>query len=208
MLLTLDSGLSLTHASGIYSFQYLFAICGKISAGLLVQLVPRRLLFAAPPFFFCFSHLILLELAEGVDVRDWRAVVASVAVTRSAPRLVAFAIVYGSSFGLTHSLLTVQPVHLFGRVHLPYFQTLLMAFYVIGVSAGQAGSGWLYDASGERYGPPLLITFAVSAANFVFCQVLGGARGFSGRGPEEDAPRANGRCNGSSSPKKNGLPLV
>ena len=273
LMLTLDAGLSLTRASALYSLQYVCAICGKLSVGLLVRIAPRRMLFALPPLVFCLSHLLLFEPPGGWLRCEWQLLLTwpwtemmgahtadaaeavangpqkalhagwarNFAITTSTPRLLAFAATckstlhrdtasracahsyiprsrfaslsrrlsffrslgllpplllstspplalaaamctYGGadglSFGLTHSLLTVQPAHLFGRRHLPYFQTILMATYVVGVSAGQVASGWAYDAGGEAYGPALMLTFAVSAANVIFCHLVGGARGW------------------------------
>jgi MFS family permease len=181
LMLTLDAGKPLTQASAIYSLQYALAVTGKLSCGFLVGLLPRRLLFTCAPLAFCASHFVLLELgAPG----------GTLAVTHSLPRLLAFAGVYGLSFGLTHSLITMQPAQLFGRVHLPYFQTMLQSVYVIGSAAGQVGTGWAYDASGS-YALPLQLTLAASVANMVLCQLVGCAQAAEDEGVP--APRKGGR---------------
>ena len=188
--------MTLPEASALYSLQYLAAIVGKLAVGYLVRAVPRRLNFTAAPIAFTLAHLLLVEppggwahpfapsgpaAAAAVPAGALPSLLAWARVLRvatSQTRRLSFAFVYGSSFGVTHSLLTVQPAHLFGRLHLPYLQTLLMATYVLGVSAGQVGSGWAYDAAGERYGPALLLTFGVSIVNVACCQVLAGAKGW------------------------------
>lgn len=192
LVLQLDAHKSLSEASAYYSLQYAFAIVGKVSSGALMRLVPRRLFFLLGPLVFCLVHVLLLEPTTGAS----NAVLAlppalshalaavgasSIRVTTSSTRFRAFAVLYGLSFGLTHSMLTIQPAHLFGRVHLPYLQTIAKAVDVAGVSLGQIGSGWLYDATGS-YAGPLLLTFGVSALNVVSCSVLACAPGVEERG--------------------------
>jgi hypothetical protein len=72
LMLTLDAGLSLTRASALYSLQYVCAICGKLSVGLLVRIAPRRMLFALPPLVFCLSHLLLFEPPGGWLRCEWQ----------------------------------------------------------------------------------------------------------------------------------------
>lgn len=198
--------------------QYSMAICGKVSAGLLVPLTPRWMLFTLPPLLFCASHLILLELADGAphpgghpgggtslgnepfsSGRPWWP---DLAITRSTPRLYIFACVYGLSFGLTHSLLTMQPVYLFGRLRLAYFQNLAAATSIVGIAIGQASTGYLYDASGGRYGPALLVTFVVSAINAAVCIVIGSKRGI-----DDEASPVGRTCSDSISNGAGGLRL-
>ena len=195
LMMRLDGGKSLTQASALYSLEYAFAICGKVSCGALVKVAPRRLLFLFAPVAFWCAHLLLLEPAPlpsptpsgfASTLHDAPAFAPAFAlpshlrwlgvdalrVTRSSARLGVFVCVYGLGFGLTHSLINVQPAHLFGRVRLPYFQTLVFATTVLGSSAGQIVSGRMYDVA-HSYALPLMLTFCVSALNVLACQVVG-----------------------------------
>jgi len=151
-----------------------------------MKMCPRRLIFVLAPLTFCATHLLLLEpfattatatTASADVVALLRGLLTGgVRVTRSKPRILAFAVLYGMSFGMTHTILTVQPAYLFGRVHLPYIQSLAKATDVTGISLGQIGSGWLFDVTGT-YAASLLLTFAVSGVNVLSCQVVAGAAG-------------------------------
>lgn len=162
ILLRKDAGVSATVAATIYSSQYMCAIIGKMSCGLVIDALPRPLVFLPAPLIFCLSHLILIEVSAGMPFAD------ALSVTHSIPRLFTFSIVYGLSFGFSHSLLTCQPASLFGRTTLPFVQNIYWTVLTLGYISGVKAIGMQVDAVGSFGLPLMLVTFPASAV-FALC---------------------------------------
>ena len=85
-----EAGLDLLTASSLYSLQYLFAIIGKQSFGVVQPYVPRHFHFVGMPLLYCLSHLLLNEPQPQALLRgDWAN---GFAITQSMQRLLTFAV--------------------------------------------------------------------------------------------------------------------
>jgi sugar phosphate permease len=172
-----EAGLTLTQSAHIYSLQYLFAIMGKLLAGWLVVVLPRKVHFVIGPCTFCASHLLLFDTRSALTTLASGDAFESFAITTSQPQLIAFAICYGSSFGYTHSLMVAQPVLLFGKRALSELSALHWGVNAVGFISGNVVIGGAYDLLGS-YGRAFQITLTTTAALAVIAPILGCRREF------------------------------
>ena len=172
IMLREDAGLELGVATWLYSLQYMLAIVGKLTAGVVLRSgLPRCLTFVPVPLAFSLSHLLLLEI-DLAALLVGEGTLAGLRVTSDVSRLVAFSLIYGFSFGFTHSLVICQPAALFGRTMLPLVQNYLWAAVVGGYMIGNVVVGYMRDWTG-RFAEPLLLTFAASFTSAVLIGLLG-----------------------------------
>jgi len=194
-LLRTGAGLDVVHASAITSTQFVSGIVGKVSSGALLSLITpaanrrhpalgrliRLLLFIGAPLAYVASHLLLVNVdlpylaaaAYGASPSAdlCAALAASLSFVTSTARLVAYALVVGSSFGLLFGLLQCLPARLFGRRDLATIQSVNFAALLLGASLFGPLVGFLRDACGG-YQVPLLATFLASALQMVLMVVL------------------------------------
>ena len=185
-LLRTDGGLDAIHASTLYSFQYFAAVLGKLMVGLVLNHVPRALLFTVPPVIFAASHLLLvdvelaqcltpppvaadtLSLLPSLDITAW---VECQKMTQDPTRLAAYCATVGLSFGFTFSLLTCQPQQLYSRALLPTVQSITFAALTLGLTLGNSLIGIVRDRY-DTYRGALVITFGSSVAAVLLCVLL------------------------------------
>ena len=172
VMLREDAGLELEVVAWLYSLQYTFAIVGKLTTGVVLRSrSPRFLAFVPVPLAFSLSHLLLLEI-DLPALAAGESMATGLRITPNTSRLVAFSIIYGFSFGFTHSLLICQPVALFGRTMLPLVQNYLWAAVSGGFVIGKVAIGFARDYTG-RFAETMLITFAASFTSALLISLLG-----------------------------------
>mmetsp|Transcript_32393 Transcript_32393/g.71014 ORF Transcript_32393/g.71014 Transcript_32393/m.71014 type:complete len:444 (-) Transcript_32393:194-1525(-) len=156
LILQMESKLTLVKASYFYSAQYLCAIIGKQSYAALYPILPRAAHFYVLPLLFCLCHLLINAPQPG----------GGFAITTDEMRISIFTVVYGLSFGYTHSLHLAQPALLLGRKDLAIFQTLYYGANFLGGPFGGVIVGAVHDTYGS-YSPALMISFAATALMYV-----------------------------------------
>ena len=111
------------------------------------------------PASYCLSHLLLLEFDPPQIAR--RGFLGGVAVAQNTPRLFAYAVVVGLSFGFVFGTLQCLPARLFGRRDLPKLQSILYGAILLSTASFNPFVGWLRDYF-DGYVAPLLLTFCAS----------------------------------------------
>jgi hypothetical protein len=189
------AGLDVMRASAVSSIQFTCALVGKIASGALLSLTTpaatrlrpslgrpiRLLLFVATPAAYVASHLLLVDIdlhrlaaaASGTGTGGGLCATfrSSLVFVTSAARLVPFAAVVGSSFGLLFGLLQCLPARLFGRRDLATIQSANFAAILFGASIFGPLVGFLRDACGG-YQVPLLVTFLASTLQMALMVLL------------------------------------
>ena len=185
LLFQREGGCTITEAARFYSTQYACAIVGKVLCSALLPLVPRAPLLLSVPAAFCASHFLLLDmsavssiLSEGSALTAlWSALRfekdAAIPITHSQWQLFLFSVVYGLSFGCTHSLYVSQPCALFGKRALGTFQSIHWGFNMLGGVAGTSTVGILHDFVGSYspIGGAMQMTLISTALVYV-CSIL------------------------------------
>jgi hypothetical protein len=173
------TGKDVITASAINSVQFFCAVFGKLASGALLALPPmyapiaRLVLFVLAPLAYWSSHFVLLDLTIDGIFMDMMSVLSIVRgdpnamppralhFAHSTPRLICFAAIVGTSFGLIFGMLQALPVRLFGRRDLPKIQSVAYSAVLLSTALLSPLVGYLRDAL-QGYEVPLLLTFSTS----------------------------------------------
>jgi len=171
-VLRTDASLGVLDAAKVASLQFSFAIGSKLLTGALIALPrpPRALLFTAAPLLYTASHFLLLDVSfDRLRAGDLGH---ALTVTRSLPRLQAFAVAAGFSFGVVFGLIQCLPIRLFGRRDLPTLQSLMYVSVLLATATAVPLVGFLRDAFDQTYSVPFMLTLSASVCETGLLQFL------------------------------------
>ena len=145
-----EAGLTPQRATLLFSIIYWFSFAGKFLFGALSDRIARRRVLLLSGLVMLIGTLILFDPSGD-----------TLTLTRSIPRLTAFAIVFGLGFGGCFTMIQLVTVETFGQIALGKILGVIILIDGMGGFLGTVAAGRIRDATGD-YLLPFLIVVVVT----------------------------------------------